>query len=116
MLAASNLFPKFYNTTDQVRTLASQLICVMAAVLPLDCFSHGCYFTMRSGGKTLVTFLFDSCFSWVINVPVAYAMAHYTSFGIVTVYAVSVFTVIIKCVIGGILVHKRFWVNTLSVE
>jgi putative MATE family efflux protein len=114
MLGASQLFPKFYNTTDQVRTLASQLICVMAAVLPLDCFAHGCYFTMRSGGKTLVTFLFDSCFSWVINVPVAYAMAHYTSFGIVTVYAVSVFTVIIKCIIGGILVHKRFWVNTLS--
>jgi putative MATE family efflux protein len=116
MLCVSGLFPRFYNTTEEVKHLAAQLICVMAAVLPLDCFAHGCYFTMRSGGKTLVTFLFDSCFSWVVNVPVAFVLAHYTTLGIVGVYALSVFTVIIKCIIGGILVRKRYWVNTLTAQ
>jgi Na+-driven multidrug efflux pump len=60
--------------------------------------------------------LFDSCFSWVVNVPVAFVLAHYTTLGIVGVYALSVFTVIIKCIIGGILVHRRYWVNTLTAQ
>ncbi len=113
MLGGSGLFPRFYNTTEQVRTLASKLICIMALALPLDTFGHGSYFTMRSGGKTAVTFLFDSGFSWAVNVPIAFCLAHYTGLGIVAVYALSVFTVIFKCIIGGVLVHKRFWVNTL---
>ena len=32
------------------------------------------YFTLRSGGKTVVTFLFDSVFTWVIVVPAAYLL------------------------------------------
>ena len=78
--------------------------------------ANACYFTMRSGGKTMVTFLFDCCFAWVINVPIAYILAHYTDLGVLTVYALSVYTVIIKDILGGILVHKRYWVNTLSAQ
>lgn len=114
MLLTSNLFPKVYNTSGEIKDLAAALIRIMALILPLDCFGHGCYFTMRSGGKTLVTFLFDSCFSWVVNVPIAFVLAHYTGLGILAVYTLSVSTVIIKCVLGGILVKKRYWVNTLS--
>ena len=114
MAGASWIFPRFYNTTGEVRSLAAALIRIMAAVLPLDCFANGSYFTMRSGGKTLVTFLFDSCFAWVVNVPVAWVLAHCTDLGILAVYTLSVSTVIIKCVIGGVLVHRRYWVNTLS--
>lgn len=114
MGAASGLFPRFYNTTDEVRGLAAALIRVMAAYLPFDCFANGSYFTMRSGGRTLVTFLFDSCFAWAVNVPVAWVLAHRTDMGILAVYALSVSTVLVKCVIGAVLVHKRYWVNTLS--
>ena len=114
MLATSNLFPRVYNTSAEIKSLAAAMIRIMALVLPLDCFVHGCYFTMRSGGKTLVTFLFDSCFSWVVNVPIAYALAHGTDLGILAVYALSSFTVIMKCAVGGVLVHKRYWVHTLS--
>ncbi len=114
MIAASGIFPRFYNTTGEIRSLAAKLICVMALALPPDCFANGCYFTMRSGGKTLVTFLFDSCFSWAVNVPVAWVLAHRTGLGILAVYALSMGTVLIKDVVGFILVKKRYWVNTLS--
>ena len=114
MAAVSGLFPRFYNTTEEVRSLAGSLIRIMAVMLPFDCFANGSYFTMRSGGKTLVTFLFDSCFAWAVNVPVAWVLAHCTDLGILAVYTLSVSTVLIKCVIGGVLVHKRYWVNTLS--
>ena len=114
LLALSELFPMCYNTTPQIRALAARLIRVMALVLPFDTVSHGSYFTMRSGGKTAVTFLFDSGFSWVVNVPVAWCLARFTALDIVPLYALSSFTVLVKCVIGLYLVHKRYWVNTLS--
>ena len=34
----------------------------------------------------MVTFLFDSVFTWVIVVPVAFVLAKYTALGIVAVY------------------------------
>ena len=114
MAALSVLFPRFYNTTDEVRTLAGRIICVMAAMLPFDCLANGCYFTMRSGGKTMVTFLFDSCFSWAVNVPVAWLLAHRTGLNILWVYGLSVATVLIKDVVGLIMVRRRYWVNTLA--
>ncbi len=114
MWGVSGLFPRLYNTDGQVRALAADLIRVMAVVLPFDCFANGSYFTMRSGGKTLVTVLFDSCFSWAVNVPVAWLLAHRTGLGILAVYGLSVSTVLIKCVIGAVLVHRRYWVNTLA--
>ena len=114
LMAASGLFPRFYKTTPEIRALATSLIRVMALVLPLDTFTHGCYFTMRSGGKTAITFLFDSGFVWVINIPAAFLCAHYTGLGILAVYAVSSFTIIIKCIVGAVMVHRRYWVDTLS--
>ena len=114
MLSVSELFPRFYSTTPEIRVLAARLIRVIAVILPLDCFAHGCYFTIRSGGKTAITFLFDSGFSWLVNVPVAFALSRFTSLGIVPLFALSSFVVIGKCLIGGIFVRKRYWVNTLS--
>ena len=114
LMSASELFPRFYRTTPEIRALAARLICVMAFILPFDSFAHGCYFTIRSGGKTAVTFLFDSGFSWVVYVPTALLLARCTDLGIVALYALSSSTVVIKCLIGGFMVRRRYWVNTLS--
>ena len=56
MLAISPLFPRMYNTTAQARTLASRFIIIQAIFMPQNAFLHAAYFTLRSGGKTLVTF------------------------------------------------------------
>lgn len=114
LLAFSGVFPRFYNTTAEIRLLASRLICLIALVIPLDTFAHMSYFTIRSGGMTGITFLFDSGFSWAVNVPFAWVLAHLTALPILPLYALSSFTVVIKCVIGGVLLKRRVWVNTLS--
>ena len=62
MLAVSGLFPRLYNTDGDVRLLATQLICISSLMLPVNSYTHATYFTLRSGGQTMVTFLFDSCF------------------------------------------------------
>ena len=116
LLAVSGLFPQFYNTSAEIRALSSRLIRLIALVIPVDTVAHMCYFTIRSGGMTGVTFtfLFDSGFSWAVNVPVAWLLAHLTAMPILPLYALSSFTVIGKCVIGAVIVKRRVWVNTLS--
>lgn len=114
ILAVSAPFiPKIYNTTDSVKSLATQLLWIRAAFMPVYSFVHCCYFTLRTGGKTVITFFFDSAFTWAVVIPIAFIMAHYTSFGIVTIYALVQSVDIIKCAIGFILVKRGSWLNNL---
>lgn len=73
MLVVAPLFPHLYNTTEQTR-LAARFIMVQAIFMPQAAFMHAAYFTLRSGGKTIVTFLFDSVFVWCVSVPIAYLL------------------------------------------
>ena len=73
------------------------------------------YFTLRSGGKTFITFLFDSVSIWVISIPFAYILMNFTSLSIVTVYLMCQLISIIKCIIGYVLVKKGVWINNIVV-
>ena len=103
-------FPDIYNTTAEIKDLATKFIAVSALIMPFCSFSHASYFTLRSGGKTMVTFLFDSVFTWVVVVPVAFLLAHGTGLGIVSVYFLVQATELIKVVIGYCMVRSNVWV------
>lgn len=109
MLATGRLFPALYNTSDDIKALATSFIYVAALAMPFCSFSHCSYFTLRSGGKTVVTFLFDSVFTWVIMVPTAYLFTNLTGLGIVTVYFLVTFTELIKNVVGYFMVKSDVW-------
>ena len=111
--ACSAFFPNIYNTTVGVKALASSFILIGAAFLPMNAVCHACYFTLRAGGKTFVTFLFDSVFVWVLAVPTAYVLAHFTAMPIVGIYASVVGLDMIKAIIGVVLVKKGVWVNNI---
>lgn len=116
MCLVAPLFPRLYNTTDEVKSLAAHMMMVMAAVLPFSTLAHAGYFTLRSGGKTLITFIFDSCFMWVVNVPVAWCAAHLTAWPVLAVFAVASSMDVIKAAIGIYLVGKKTWVNNLAIQ
>ncbi|MBR2924808.1 MAG: MATE family efflux transporter [Clostridia bacterium] len=113
MAACSTLFPAMYNTTQEVRSLATGLLLVVAAAGPLHAFCHASYFTLRSGGKTWVTFLFDSAYLWVISIPVARLLSTGTAWHIILVYAICQFIDIVKCMIGYILLKRKVWINRI---
>ena len=71
------------------------------------------YFIIRSGGKTIITFLFDSAFTWVFCVPIALMLTHYTSLSIVWIFFAVQCTELIKAVVGYILLKRGVWVNNL---
>lgn len=113
MLAVAPLFPGLYNTTEEARSLATGFIIVQAIFMPQNAFLHATYFTLRSGGKTVITFLFDSVFIWVVSVPIAYILSRYTSMPAVYILAMVQLGELIKCIIGFILVKKGVWLQNI---
>ena len=72
-------------------------------------------FTLRSGGQTFVTFLFDSCFMWVFCVPLAFCLSRFTNLPILPLYAICQATDFIKCVIGTVMLKQGKWIQNLTV-
>lgn len=107
------LFPMLYNTTDVVKDLGCNFIRVAGACMPLHAFMHASYFTIRSGGKTVITFLFDSVYLWVISIPVAYCLSHFTGMPITPLYLCCNLIDLIKCTVGFVLVKKGVWLENI---
>lgn len=114
MASLSGVFPMIYKTTDSVRSLASALICISAAMMPLNAYTNAAYFTLRSGGQTMVTFLFDSCFVWSFCVPLAYCLSRFTAIPIIPLFAICQATDIVKCAIGAWMIHRGTWIRNLT--
>ena len=115
MISVSAFFPRIYNTSDEIRALATRLICVAACFMPFHAYNNASYFIIRSGGKTWITFLFDSCFCWIASIPVAYFLAHYTQVPIVQMFAMVSAIEMIKVAIGWKLVKTGFWIRDITV-
>lgn len=107
------VFPHFYNTTDEIRELATKFIWAVAAATPFISLSNSEYFILRSGGKTIITFLFDSCFVCLVNVPVAICLTKFTAIHIVGIFFLVNMLECIKALIGFIMVKKDIWLNTI---
>lgn len=113
MAALAPVIPNIYNTESHVREMATQFIFVVAGLMPVFSFAHCCYFTLRSGGRTILTFAFDSAFTWGIVVPFAYCLATLTDMPIVTLYLAVNSLEFIKCIVGFILVKKGLWIRNI---
>ena len=106
-------FPAIYKTEKEVQELASYLILIGSVFMPAWAFLHGCYFTLRTGGKTIVTFIFDSVFMWCVEVPVIFCLAHFTALPILMLYISCQLVELIKCFVGFILVKKGIWLQNI---
>ena len=113
MAGFSPLFPKIYNTTESVRLLATELLFIVSGFMVVHAFTNGSYFTLRSGGKTVMTFIFDSGFVWLCSVPVAFILSRYTGLSIITLFITVQSLDLFKCVLGYFFVKKGVWLNTV---
>lgn len=116
MALLAPLFPAIYNTTDEVKYLAAWFIRIAAFCMPIQGFLHATYFTIRSGGKTFITFLFDSVYLWVASVPFAFLLAHYTNMSILPIYLACQLIDLVKCLVGYIMLKKEIWMNNIVLE
>jgi len=113
VIALAPLFPELYNTEADVKEYAKNFIIIAALFMPQHAFLHAAYFTLRSGGKTVITFLFDSGFMWAVSIPFAFVISRYTVWPIEVIYALCQGIEIIKSVVGFILLKKGIWLNNI---
>ena len=113
LIACSGLFPKVYETTNEIQILARNFIIITALFFPLQGYLNAVYFSLRSGGKTVITFLFDSVYSWTICVPIAYIICRFSHIPILGIYGIIQALDIIKATIGYILIRKGVWIQNL---
>lgn len=113
MILLGGLFPEIYKTEPSIKALAKNFIIISAMAMPLCAFSHCSYFTLRSGGKTIITFLFDSVFTWVVMIPYAFVLSHFTTLSITTVFFLVSFTEIIKVIIGFFMIKSNVWLQNI---
>ena len=114
MALFAGAFPRLYNTDAQVQRLATQLIIVCAVMIPFNAYCNAAYFTLRSGGQTLVTFLFDSCFVWGLCVPLAFCLSRFTHMSILPLFILCQCTEFLKCALGAWVVRKGRWMKNLT--
>ena len=113
-VAISPIFPLIYNTTDSVRSLATYFMIVSAIFTPFNAIAFASYFTIRSGGNVLVTFIFDSGYSWIAVMPVSLLLAYLTPINIHLLYILTVAVDALKCIMAIIFVIRGSWARQLS--
>ena len=116
LILLSGVFPYLYDTTDEVRTLAGSFIIITSLFFPVQGILNALYFTIRSGGKTLITFIFDSIFTWSFTVPLAMLLCFLTDLPVTTVYVIVLSCDIIKIIIGIVMIRKGIWISNITQE
>lgn len=113
MAIVGRYFPNIYETEESVKELARTFILIAALIMPVSAFCHGCYFTLRSGGNTVITFIFDSVFIWGLVIPLATILSKHTTLGIALVFLLVQCMEIIKAIIGFFMVKSGIWLNNI---
>lgn len=116
VILISKYVPEFYNTTKEIKELARNFIIIHAVYLPVQALLNSLYFTLRSGGKTFITFLFDSVFTCFCVAPIAFLLCKYTELSIITILILVCCLDFIKIIIGYILIKKGVWISNLVEE
>lgn len=113
LLVISGIFPGLYDVTQEVRSYGTNFIIITALFFPVQGVLNALYFTLRSGGKTFITFLFDSVYSWCVTLPIAMFLCFFTSIPILVVYSVVQAADIIKVILGYVLIKKGKWISNI---
>lgn len=113
LIAAAPMIPELYNTEPEVRQLACKMLMIAGASLPIHAFIHAAYFTIRSGGKTIITFFFDCVYTWTVSVPISFVLCRYTALDITVIYAIVQFIDIVKLFAAVPMLKSGFWANNV---
>lgn len=113
VIATAGAVPLLYNTEQSVRALAKGLLTISGLALPIHAFIHVAYFTIRSGGKTFITLLFDSVYTWAVPVVLCFFLCRFTALPILTVFFIVQMSDVIKLFIAVPMLASGFWAKNV---
>ncbi len=105
--------PDIYNTSPEIKALAFKFIIICSIFRVPNSFNTCAYFTLRAGGKILLTMLFDSLFIWLVRVPASFILSYLTGVSILWLYIIVEGLEASKAIVGYILVDKGIWLNQI---
>ncbi|MBQ0014307.1 MAG: MATE family efflux transporter [Oscillospiraceae bacterium] len=115
-ILCSLFIPNLYATTREVRHMATIFMIISASGMLGDSVCNSTYFTIRSGGNTLITFLMDSGFVWCVCVATATILINFTTLSVYLIYFIIQLCNYLKAAIGFTLVKKGIWINNIIQE
>ena len=113
MFLVAPKIPLLYNTSPDIREMAMMMLRIEAFHLPIGAMYNALYFTIRCGGKTLVTFFFDACFTMVISLPLVFCLARFSLLTVIAIFAIEKLADLIRVVLGLVIVKKGTWAKNL---
>ena len=113
VIITAPLFTVFYNVDADTAATAVGFMRISGFFMPLHGFLHSSYFTLRSGGKTGITFLFDAGYMWLIGVPLNFVIGRFTDIPVLPFYFLVGCADLIKCAVGFVLVKKGVWLKNI---
>ncbi len=113
LLVSAPFFPSLYNTKQTIRQMSTAMLQIYGCLVWVGSIYNACYFTLRCGGKTILTFLFDSVGTLCVSFPIGYCVAHFTNISIVPMFLILQCADLYKVILGLYLVHKKTWVQNL---
>lgn len=116
MIPVSIVFPMIYKTSREIKNLATFLILINAFVIPMWSYTNACYFTLRSGGKTGITFLFDFVYTWAVLIPLAFVLTHFTNMEIHLMVAIITYSEMVKVIVGYYMKKSGIWIQNIVNE
>lgn len=114
MFGASYIVPDLYDLTPHTRELATNLIRVLSVLFWIFMLNAESFFIMRAGGDTKSTFIMDSCFMWLVNIPIVASVAYLTDLNIYYVYTIAQLTDLLKMTVSFYMIRKEGWVRNLT--
>ncbi len=108
---AADYVPYLYNVSAESESWAVYFIKASAFFMPFLCYENSAYFTMRAGGRILITSLFDGYFVLFVCGGVAFMLKGIAPVNI-TYVAVEA-TNILKAALGFVFIKKKLWVRNL---
>jgi Na+-driven multidrug efflux pump len=114
LAAIAPFFPLLYNTSSEVRSLATNLILILAVMKPMMAYLLSIYYSMRSGGKTIMTFLYDAGIMWTVCIPLAYCLSRFAKLPIIPLYVICQSAELLKCTLGFIMIRQGKWIQNLT--
>jgi len=111
--AISPFVPRFYNAGETVYSTATRLMLICSVFMPFEAATHSEYFTIRSGGQTLITILFDSGSMWTLCVPMVFLLANFTNLSVFWLYGAVQAVSVVKSAIGFILLKRGRWATNI---
>lgn len=109
----SPFLPLMFDVEEEVRSIATWLLIVNASAVPIKAICHPAYFAIRAGGRSYITFMLDSGFSWFVVIPITWYIGRFTEINIVPFNFISCWTECLKAAICIYLLRSGIWVRNI---